>query len=122
MKTNVLEEFYYNSEKIEKDTLTEILDVKEGFSRTGVLVKLSIETEKETIEDWMDVGIIFPLNKPFVLPRETTVHDIEEKRKEIIDDKDDKLFENWKSLIKNGEKEKVIKHIYTKLNSDKFGL
>jgi hypothetical protein len=71
------------------------------------------------LEDWVDLGLVFPLRNHFTVPHNT---DPEEYRKEHMDKEDKRLIDAWKALINEGEKARVIKIITTRLSSDKFGL
>ena len=135
-KLQSVEDFYYNGEKIEKGTTISILDVKTGFSRSGIIVEVQIsrdyisETkdksfsakEKKEIHDWIDIGMVFPMKEHFVLPRGTSAESIEELRLQQLKDDDKNLYSTWKEMIEKGEPEKVIKSMVTRLTSDKFGI
>ena len=51
-KLQSVEDFYYNGEKIEKGTTISILDVKTGFSRSGIIVEVQIS--RDDISDTKD--------------------------------------------------------------------
>lgn len=122
-KLQSVEDFYYNGEKIEKGTTISILNVKNGFSRSGIIVEVNIERdEKPAIKDWIDIGMVFPMKEHFVLPRGTNVESVEELRLKQLKDEDKNLYSTWKEMIANEEPEKVIKSMMTRLTSDKFGI
>ena len=125
MRTTVTEDFDYNKLHVLKDTPCSLTDLKiVEMSRTGIgaLIKIDVNVDNDQkiyLEDWVDLGLVFPLRNHFTVPHNT---DPEEYRKEHMDKEDKRLIDSWKALIENGEKDKVIKIITTRLSSEKFGL
>ena len=125
MRTTTTEDFDYNKFHILKDTPCSLIDLKiVEMSRTGIgaLIKIDMNSDNDQkiyLEDWVDLGLVFPLRKHFTVPHNT---DLEEYRKEHMDKEDKRLIDSWKVLINEGEKVRVIKIITTRLSSDKFGL
>ena len=129
----ITEDFDYEKITIAKDTPCELLDLKiVNYARTGIgaLIRINLDksaasdpqpkwVNKAYIEDWVDLALIFPLKNHFTVPHGV---EPEEYRVEHMDKEDKKLIDSFKDMIINGEKEKVIKSISTRLASSKFGL
>lgn len=126
MKAIITEDFDYNKLHIMKDTPCLLKDLKiVNMARTGIGALVQIHYEKEGseqktyVEDWIDLGLVFPFKSNFTVPHGT---DPVAYRNENMDKEDKRLVDSWKALIENGEKDKVIKIISTRLSSEKFGL
>jgi hypothetical protein len=126
MKIFITEDFDFDKFTISKGSPCTVKDIKlVDHARTGIGVLVEFEASKPgaegkiLIEDWIDLGLVFPLKNHFTVPHGVQPNEYREKN---LEKEDKNIIDTWKDMISMDSKSKVLKSIETRLTSSKFGI